>query len=46
MAIGLRPQLIEAHHKALPQDRLTDYTDSAAEMYWLFKPAFRVLKLD
>jgi tetratricopeptide (TPR) repeat protein len=45
-AIGLQPVLIEAHRQPLPQDRLTDYNDNPAQMYWLFKPAYRILKHD
>src|SRR5687767_11561529 len=45
-AIGLKPELIEAHLKAVPQDRLTDYSSSPAEMYWIAKPAHRILALN
>ena len=45
-AIGLEPELIEAHQKPAPQDRLTDYTRSPAEMYRLAKPAYRILDLN
>jgi tetratricopeptide (TPR) repeat protein len=44
-AIGLDPELVEAHLKPMPQDRLADYTASAAEMYWIAKPARRILDL-
>ena len=45
-AIGLEPGLIEAHQKPIPRDRLTDYTNSSAEMVWIAKPAFRILSLN
>jgi tetratricopeptide (TPR) repeat protein len=46
IAIGLKPELIEVHKKPVPQDRLTDYTRSPAEMYWIAKPAHRILDLN
>jgi tetratricopeptide (TPR) repeat protein len=46
IAIGLQPELIEAHHKPVPQDRLTDYTASPAEMVWIARPAHRILELN
>src|SRR5215216_1675775 len=46
IAIGLKPELIEAYQKSVPQDRLTDYTRSPAEMYWIAKPAHRILDLN
>jgi tetratricopeptide (TPR) repeat protein len=46
VAIGLRPELIEAHQKPVPQDRLTDYSPSPAEMYWIARPAHRILALN
>lgn len=46
LAIGLKPELIEAHQTPVPQDRLTDYTRSPAEMYWIVKPAHRILDLN
>jgi tetratricopeptide (TPR) repeat protein len=46
VAIGLEPELIEAHQKPAPQDRLTDYTDSPAEIYRIAKPAYRILDLN
>ena len=46
IAIGLEPELIEAHRKPIPQDRLTDYSPSPAEMYWIAKPAHRILHLN
>jgi len=46
IAIGLKPELIEAHQKPVPQDRLTDYSPSPAEMYWIAKPAHRILDLN
>jgi tetratricopeptide (TPR) repeat protein len=46
MAIGLKPELIESHQKPIPQDRLTDYTGSPAEMYRIAKPARRILDLN
>lgn len=45
-AIGLEPELIAAHQKPIPQDRLTDYTSSPAEMYRIVKPANRILDLN
>lgn len=46
LAIGLRPELIEAHQKPIPQDRLTDYTGTPAEIYRIAKPAYRILELN
>ncbi|HJQ14465.1 MAG TPA: tetratricopeptide repeat protein [Anaerolineales bacterium] len=46
VAIGLKPELIEAHHEPAPQDRLTDYRAALAEMYWVAKPARRILDLN
>lgn len=46
IAIGLEPELIEAHRKPNPQDRLTDYSPAPAEMYWIAKPAHRILELN
>jgi tetratricopeptide (TPR) repeat protein len=46
VAIGLKPELIEAHEAPSPEDRLTDYTGSPAEMYWIAKPAHRILYLN
>ena len=46
IAMGLKPELIEAHQQPSPQDRLTDYTHSPAEMYWIAKPAHRILDLN
>jgi tetratricopeptide (TPR) repeat protein len=46
IAIGLKPELIEAHQKAVPEDRLTDYSPSPVEMYWIAKPAHRILDLN
>jgi tetratricopeptide (TPR) repeat protein len=46
IAIGLKPELIEVHEKPVPQDRLTDYTRSLAEMYWIARPAHRILDLN
>jgi tetratricopeptide (TPR) repeat protein len=46
IAIGLQPELIEAHQKLVPEDRLTDYSPSPAEMYWIAKPAHRILDLN
>jgi len=45
-AIGLRPELIEAHQKSAPQDRLTDYTDTPAGVYQIARHAFRILDLN
>ena len=46
IAIGLKPELIEAHQNPIPQDRLTDYSPSLAEMVWIAKPARRILDLN
>jgi tetratricopeptide (TPR) repeat protein len=46
LAVGLKPELIEAHQKSIPQDQLTDYNGSPAEMYWIAKPARRILDLN
>lgn len=46
VAIGLQPELIEAHTELPPQDRLTDFTRSPAEMRWIAKPAQRILDLN
>ena len=46
MAIGLKPELIEPQEEPAPQDRLIDYTRSPAEMYWIAKPAHRILGLN
>jgi tetratricopeptide (TPR) repeat protein len=46
IAIGLKPELIEAHQNPLPHDRLTDYTGSPAEMRRIARPARRILDLD
>lgn len=43
-AIGLQPELIEAHRGPLPQDRLTDFCQHPSEMYWIRKPAERILR--
>jgi tetratricopeptide (TPR) repeat protein len=45
-AIGLKPELIESHEEPAPQDRLTDYSSVPAEMYWIAKPARRILDLN
>ena len=45
-AIGLKPELIEAHQKPVPQDRLTDYTPSPAGIHAIARPAHRILDLD
>jgi tetratricopeptide (TPR) repeat protein len=45
-AVGLEPALIQAHHGPIPQDRLTDYNKSPSEMYWIRKPAYKILKYD
>lgn len=46
IAIGLKPELIEAHQNPVPEDRLTDYSRSPAEMYWIARPAYRILDLN
>lgn len=45
-AIGLQPELIDAHEGPVPQERLTDYSPSPAEMYRIAKPARRILELN
>ena len=45
-AIGLEPELIEAHQKPIPEERLTDYNPSPAEMHRIAKPAHRILDLN
>lgn len=45
-AMGLKPELINAHEQAAPQDRLTDYHSTPAEMRWIAKPAYRILDLN
>ena len=45
-AIGLKPELIEAHQKPTPQDRLTDYIASPTEIPRIAKPARRILELN
>jgi tetratricopeptide (TPR) repeat protein len=46
LAIGLEPELIEGLEKPVPQDRLTDYSPAPAGMYWIAKPAHRILDLN
>jgi tetratricopeptide (TPR) repeat protein len=46
IALGLRPELVEAYEKPIPQDRLTDYSPAPAEMVWIAKPAHRILDLN
>ena len=46
IAIGLKPELIRAHEEPAPQDRLTDYNPAPAEMYWIARPAYRILDLN
>ena len=46
MAVGLKPELIEAHQKSSPQDRLADYSPSPSEIYRIAKPAHRILELN
>lgn len=46
LAIGLNPELITAHENASPEDRLTDYSNSLAEMVWIARPAHRILALN
>jgi len=45
LAIGLKPELIEAHQKPIPQDRLTDYNPAPADMARIARPAYRILEL-
>jgi tetratricopeptide (TPR) repeat protein len=45
-AIGLQPELIEAHQKHTPQDRLTDYSEVPAGIYQIAKHARRILDLN
>ena len=46
MAIGLQPELIAAHERPAPQDRLTDYSPVPAGMRWIAQPARRILELN
>ena len=46
VAVGLRPELIQAHQGPAPQDRLTDYSPALAELHWVAKPARRILELN
>lgn len=46
IAVGLAPALIEAHEKTPPQDRLTDYTRTAAEIYRIARSAHQILALN
>ncbi len=46
MALGLKPELLDAHQHPVPQDRLTDYRSFAAEMSWIARPARRILDLN
>ncbi|HSL46103.1 MAG TPA: tetratricopeptide repeat protein [Anaerolineales bacterium] len=46
IAVGLKPALIDAHRKTVPQDRLTDYSSSPAEIRRIAKPAHRILDLN
>ncbi|HET6594017.1 MAG TPA: tetratricopeptide repeat protein [Anaerolineales bacterium] len=46
VAVGLNPALIEAHQTPAPEDRLTDYNPALTEMYWVAKPARRILQLN
>ena len=46
IAIGLKPELIQAHRKSIPEDRLTDYNPAPAEMRWIAGPAHRILDLN
>ncbi len=46
VAIGLKPELIEAHQQPAPEDRLTDYNASPAEIPRIAKPARRILALN
>lgn len=46
VAVGLTPELIDAHRQPVPQDRLTDYTGTPAEMPWIARSAHRILSLN
>ena len=46
VGIGLKPELIDAHQRPVPEDRLTDYSGSPAEMPRIAKPAHRILDLN
>jgi tetratricopeptide (TPR) repeat protein len=46
VAIGLKPELIDAHRSPAPQDRLTDYTSTPVEMPWIARSAHRILSLN
>lgn len=44
VAIGLEPRLLVAHRKPPLKSRLTDYTEWPVAMYWIAKPARRILR--
>jgi tetratricopeptide (TPR) repeat protein len=46
IAIGLKPELIDAHQRAIPPDRLTDYSPAPAEIYRIARPARRILEIN
>lgn len=46
IAMGLEPELIEAHQNPGPTDRLSDFIASPAQMYRIAKPAHRILDLN
>jgi tetratricopeptide (TPR) repeat protein len=43
-AIKLDPELINAHEKPLPQNRLTDYKSTPSEFVWLREPAMKIIE--
>jgi len=45
-AIGLKPDLIRAHEEPPPQNRLTDYTRTPAEIYRIARHAHRIIDLN
>jgi tetratricopeptide (TPR) repeat protein len=45
-AVGLKPELIDAHLRPIPRDRLTDYSDTPAGIYRITRHALRILELD
>lgn len=43
-AIKLDPELINAHEKPIPQNRLTDYNSTPSELVWLREPAMKIIE--
>ncbi|MFT3894422.1 MAG: tetratricopeptide repeat protein [Anaerolineales bacterium] len=46
VAIGLKPELIEAHQQNPVQDRLTDYTAPPSAIHWVARSARHILELN